>query len=307
MEKKTVSVKAVNVLPSAARTIRVNRDETPITIKGEVIGTVYGDHFAGEGAQKVMFRSGDQKPKTIGLVSDKFEITNHDDVLGFVSDNFAHCEPTVIKQIRGGLGIFAIYKLANTEQQDPINWDHSFFPEVSRNIASIFRAIIVRSDIREGHGITISGGWYRLICTNGLTIPVRDVSIRIFHNQWATRENRIPEMGVLENIPELGTGQGAERLANKLMTVKTMQRAGELPSHLQDPFSPFLRLPAWYQDSLADQLFAMAMVEDRNLNYLDVANAVTTPLFHEDRGTRFLPIQDSITSFIGNILTYYSV
>lgn len=209
---------------------------------------------------------------------------------------------------RGGIEHAITWENPNAEPlEDPILWDRDEWQfQVDRGLpTTLTEGIVQRGSIRPGHGINFQHGYFRLVCTNGLTGELFGSSVRVTPRNWDAASLAEDLFGapvarsndhVLGGI--VGNRQGVRRFAETLNRLATDDDYVEsLPRYVQEVVAPFSRVPQWYLSELQNQATVFVENGPQDAREIDISNMLTnamnlhrfTPLAEgEDRQSRSL-------------------
>lgn len=246
----------------------------------------------------------------LGPTTTEFKFVDHSKALEPLLRNGYQMKD--LKMGKGGLSLYAIMEPEDSSSlPDPIQWDDPFWPKTDKNgnLLTIRESVIVTTSVKPGKAIVYRRGWFRQICTNGLTAEVLDLGgIRMNHANFNPEKvltalnlerSKTGDLTPASAMgPVIGNVNGVSRMATLLRSILTTDelpeadqdddedlsmtdrlRDQELPLFVREAVGPFVRQPNWYISSLADQFEAIANHYQRgDVRALDLANAVTTPI-----------------------------
>lgn len=293
------------------------RDVHHYTTTGQVVtlGQIISRNYKGEQAQRHYFHSAkgeEGKPKTyrLGVSTHQFKFVDHTVALDPLINRGYTIKDTVIS--RGGIHMYSVLERPDAVPiNDPIDWDLQYWHGQSgsglqRVARELRESVVVFSAIRPGKGIKYHRGWFRMICSNGLVAELlRLGSAKLNHANWSgpsiLNGLKLSEaFGEVQVGPYVGSQRGVTRLARLIESLITLPETEaettdpedgtvsasveelirDLPLFIQDEVRPFLAMPIWFRQALADQFYTMAanIRETQKVSALDVINAVTNPI-----------------------------
>ena len=189
--------------------------------------------------------------------------------------------------------------------KDPIKWDNEIWNRKSNRMWDILE---LRASIKPGRGISVTRGFFRVVCENGLISKILGMGHWNFsHLNFDAGAIISGASGGHTEIPQImiGNKRGAERFAQ---LISPEREVPEIPYHLETSLSVLDRLPKWYIENVQEQigLFVQNSTHDR-MGPLDLLNILTTPFNMGERAdgsvarlsTKLESIVKASSTFIG--------
>lgn len=304
---------------SEIENVAMTRKSQPLTgynEQGEIIqlGHVISRTYQGEKVQRHSYKplNGEREEYSLGPTTTAFQFVNHESVMRpFMEQGY---EIQKLHYTKGGLQFWAQLTPPDAmERSDLINWDHNIFPNADGK--GLRESVIITSAARPKKSVTLSRGWFRLICTNGLMSEVLGLGhTKMSHANWNPdhvlsfangshkafqlfSQNDEKTQGAL-----IGNKHGANRLLHVLNTTilgkdlietitedeidedgeyipKESDFAKNLPLFIRQAATPLARVPKWWVGEFARQLEAFIDYSQRDEIYaLDAVNMITSPV-----------------------------
>lgn len=217
------------------------------------------------------------KTHSLGAASKMFQIFDHYAVAQPLME--AGFVPQKIMHARGGASFMGVFNFPEKTWEDPISWDLKRFAVPTQGpLGKISLALRVRSDLRRGHGVALTMGYFRLVCLNGLTVKILDLgSFNVDHRNWSEakldgflKTHAVMEPSKLPTAPtELLEGVAA------LVALEDPKAVRELPRLVREPTHKlYSELNHSTRPDLADQLNLIRKNQE-TFTVLDLTNAWT--------------------------------
>jgi hypothetical protein len=311
------------VVSESRRPVQYLDPQGQLITPGDMVSRVYEGEAVQRHQFEAMTKSG-LKIYRLGPTTTKFNFVNHTDALmPFLNSGFAITRQQVI---RGGLQLFTeLQPIEPHYIPDPISWDDAMW----RNLPvprehGLNETVVVISATRPKKAISFKRGWFRLICTNGMTVQVLGLgSLRLNHVQFSSDKVRaflnstnpiVKKTGDNQERlvgPWVGTKKGAERLQHVITDymlpgighiVEPDEDGGDVdddnlddapvpeieqnvPMFIRNSIRPLARQPRWFLQDMVLQLGAIVDNKDGDKVYaMDIVNALTNPLQRAPQG-----------------------
>ena len=260
------------------------------------IGTIIYKDYEDRSVRGAWFESDlDGKSHPLGAASNSFQLLSHYDTVQPLLE--LGYEPRLIQHARGGSSFMAFMTL-DTQIPDPIAWDKFALENPGRPPLQL--AVRIRSDLRKGHGTSLSLGYFRLVCMNGMVSKIMDLgSLRLNHIHYS--------IDVIKDF--LGTNpisdpqslpQGDVRVLPQVIRYldTEAEQIPELPRLLQHPVKQLTDLSGVVKTQLKTEL-EMLHASQSTFSKFDLLNSITN-LAHATRTT--WSIYSDVDTLTGNLL-----
>lgn len=135
----------------------------------QVIGDLEYRDYEDDRRSRTMFfhpRGEDERAYRLGGVTGRYQIIDHAEVLSPLVDAGFHLRQALYS--RGGARMTAFMAVdvlaADGVWDDPFNWDGL------EGTSPLLFGLAVHNDIRPGHAVKVTAGYFRIVCTNGLMV-----------------------------------------------------------------------------------------------------------------------------------------
>lgn len=271
------------------RKVVVHEEQHPVTsykpgaMTTYLVGTVISRVYQGESVQRHLFLPAGQDAEdetnlvSMGPTSTSFDFV---DYAGLVEPFLDQGRKSGrLKQtwlFRGGTCFRALIELPMRGIPDPIEWDLDLWE--SNKVGTLRQVIEIVSSVKPGHGIRITRGLFRLVCSNGLISKVLNLGFWKFsHSNFnpETVAQIASSSGEYQDFT-VGNKKGAERFLGVLQQDEVDE---SIPYFVQSSMGVLSRLPKWYVSGLQVQMqeFIDHSPVDR-IGPLDLMNMLTSPM-----------------------------
>jgi hypothetical protein len=253
---------------------------------GELITTAY----EGGARRLYLMPEGAASPVRLGTISaDRYVVPDHYQVArpllerGFV--------PRVLRTRRGGASFFGLFS------HPDLKYPSLRVPD-GKGREDLEYSIGVWNSLKTGHAVRVVGGFFRIICTNGLLDQLLNLGEGSFDHRSISRplmeswfDETIPTAETLERylLPPLTNKRGLEWVLNQLPlgTEEDARRVEGAPRWLQKDLNILLNRPQGYRDALHGGLQELLDVQEADQLHLlntvtDAGNVYTQSLIAPD-------------------------
>lgn len=267
------------------------------------VGTIVSRIYQGESVQRHLYLPAGKSPEekdnwySLGPTTNRFKFTDHTEALEPLLDAGWKIRTQLLS--KGGLRAYTILHPDDPVLiSDVINWDHEFWGTVRQDnplFDKLTEAIIVKTSVQPGAGMSYSRAYWRFICTNGMTAKLLELAtVRMNHGNWdgnALSNRLLGSNVVMHPSPEklrgpyIGTSNGVRRLASFIED----QFLGDgpisnrqIPKFVEDSIKALEDMPKWYLSRYQEQLKLMASgVTGGSVHAFDLMNGITNAVNYE--------------------------
>lgn len=257
---------------------------TSYNAAGELIpvGSVRYRDYDGRAVRSLVLESElSRREHPLGSASSGFRTVSHAAVLEpFLAAGY---RPRSVIHGRGGASMIAILGHPEFTFPDPIAWDHSLLPDPDDEIDPEYirdhglqASVRVRSDLRRGHGVSATAGYFRLVCTNGLIAKVLDLGHLSTNHRVFSQEQVQTFVDSVPMTPAALPASSSELIEEVLAFLRTpKEEIPSLPRMLRTPIAKITgELSTSGNEILRVNLEALARSQDA-FTKLDLINAYT--------------------------------
>jgi hypothetical protein len=222
------------------------------------------------------------KEHSLGAATNQFQVFSHYDACRPFLD--AGFEPRIVQHARGGATFLGFLAHPGRTFDDTVRWDQYYEGLDTQANALMDRgpvieqAVRIRSDLRRGHGVSISLGYFRIICLNGLVASVLNLGrMKVNHVNFSVAEvkaflqaNELPDPNSLPTAPT----SLLEGVAD-LIVIDDPEKIQAQPRLMREPlrsitsaYSPKIR------QALVEQMDRLREKQPQ-FSYVDLLNALT--------------------------------
>lgn len=141
---------------------------------GRIGDIMYRDYEATRDLRSMFFLPlGSDRTFSLGQASGAFRLVDHAEALEPLLD-LGFTPSPLNRTLRGGARLFAVLQNPAYQIPDPIGWDGLGQESLTLSVALI-------ADARVGHGFSLTMGYFRWVCTNGLISS----ALQLGHWTWS--------------------------------------------------------------------------------------------------------------------------
>jgi len=277
------------------------------TLEKERVGTVVSRIYEGESVQRHLFFPAEgvaqKEVYSLGPTTTGFQFVDFTEAI----EPFIEAGTLMTSRLwRGGTCYQALLRMDDYHAiKDPIQWDRELWNRKSNKLWDILE---LRASIKPGRGISVTRGFFRVVCENGLISKILGMGHwRFSHLNFNADEIISGASGGHTEIPPIMVGNkaGAARFSQ---LIDTEHEVEQMPYHLETSLNVLDRLPKWYKEDVQEQigLFIQNSSHDR-MGPLDLLNILTTPFNMGERtdgsvarlSTKLESIVKASSTFIG--------
>ena len=277
------------------------------SLEKQQVGTVVSRIYEGESVQRHLFFPAEgvaqKEVYSLGPTTTGFKFVDFTEAI----EPFIEAGTLMTSRLwRGGTCYQALLRMNDYSSiEDPIKWDKEIW---SRNSHKLWDILELKASIKPGRGISVTRGFFRVICENGLISKILGMGHWNFsHLNFNAQDIISGASGGHTEIPQImiGNKQGARRFS-ELITPE--REVPDIPYHLETSLNVLDRLPKWYIEDVRDQigLFIENSTHDK-MGPLDLLNILTTPFNMSERtdgsvarlSTKLESIVKASSTFIG--------
>lgn len=273
------------------------------------IGNIeYQDYEEARNLRSMFFRPLESdRAFSLGQASGNFRLVDHAEALEPLLD-MGFTPANLSRTLRGGARLFAVLQNPLYSIPDPIRWD-------GLESGGLTLSLALMADARVGHGFSITLGYFRMVCTNGLI----SMFLNLGHWSWshlnfspaslrdavrgAIHQNflsPVPKAPVMDSRVLVETTEVLRTLADPGYRDRWLARSISL---IRDPLlSLENNLSAAGLEDLTASLERLSQSQG-SFGILDLLNALT---FAEKRSTRLYFVMDRVLRHLLKILELHS-
>jgi len=240
---------------------------------------IYRDYEENRDIRGAWFENNAGRLGPLGSATHQFRMIDHYSVVKPLLD--AGFEARSVQHHRGGASFMGFFAHPDISFEDPISWDSWAGKATTRSMELSLR---VRADLRRGRGISMSLGYFRLICTNGLVANVFDMGgLRLDHRNF--QPAKVQEFLDMKITPDLRASLDPRTLITApsstlgpvidILEFDELDKVLALPRLLRTPAASVHKaLSATVRSSLAEDL---SLLKDSKADFtkLDLVNSLT--------------------------------
>jgi hypothetical protein len=230
----------------------------------------------------------DLQPLVNPILEAGWEVTNHDDW-------------------RGGTRSMTIFRHPGMIMDDWIKWDPRY-----DSSSPVFASLALRADARRGSSYTLTAGFFRMVCTNGM------ISQQLGMGYLNFRHGDDPAQ-VQDNVAGFLSGLGRQNFEQRVFKKYDVQSAQWIrnllasdetdhPTFIGTPFNTLTsRLKGTEREELAAQMDLILSGGESTMTVMDLLNAYTNVVRRPSQILRLEPAINSFTSLaeIGDAIYHY--
>lgn len=272
------------------------------------LGHIVSRQYTDENVQRHTFITG-EKEYSLGPTTEAFQFFDWPTLVqplldqGFV--------PQKTTSSRGGLRMHIVFSNPNGPvYDDPCNWDEESWGAST----GLKDSIVLHGGLRPGSGFHYTRGFFRMICTNGLTVETLGLGKADFNHvtfdestlaaQLFTGKRVSLGTEVLWGEP-VGTKAGLKKTQSVLQRAMDAESTADLPHFVRELVTPVTELPQKYLTETFKQFEQLVQNASRNKVYeMDLANILTSAQNKLEKtpsrlAFKLLPAQRSLAKLTG--------
>lgn len=271
----------------------------------EVMGEIVSKVYQGENVQRHTFVTPTREYR-LGPTTEQFQFFDWPQIFQPVLDEGFTVNKLTVS--RGGLRMHAV--LSNPDgplYDDPMVWDTGW--GTSQGLRD---SIVIHGGLRPGSGFHYVRGFFRLVCTNGLTIETLGLGKADFNHVNFSQETLADQLFGVKTIigteqiygQSIGTKAGLKKTTGLIKRALTEDQA-EVPQYVRELLNPLTELPGAFLDKAFEQ-FAMLIQNSarKQVFEMDIANALTSAQNRLEKAParlafKILPAQRSLAKLTG--------